>query len=93
VDVAVTTPGGTSPTSAADRFTYTACVVPQLRRKTFKNGRKLLAAAHCSLGKVKKPKHGKRLVVKLQSPPSRAGLADGTSVPVKLGPKHKRRHH
>ena len=66
-----------------------------LKGKTLGQARTLLAAAHCSLGKVKKPKHHKgKLVVKSQAPKPGTVLPNGATVSVKLGPKphHKKRH-
>lgn len=70
------------------------CVAPKLKGKKLSKLRKLLKAAHCALGAVKKPKHrkGKKLVVKSQSPSPGSVLPNGASVSVKLGPKPKRHH-
>jgi IPT/TIG domain/PASTA domain len=92
VDVGVKNPGQ-SPASAADRFTYTACVVPALKGKTLKKAKKALKGAGCALGKVKQPKrrkkHGKArhkpVKVKSQSPKPRKVLPPGAKVSVKLG--------
>jgi hypothetical protein len=70
VDVTVTTPGGTSPAGAVDRFTYTAtatatatgtnnggpssCIVPKLKGKMLKAARKAAIRAGCAVSKVKK---------------------------------------
>ena len=59
VEVAVTTPGGQSISTASDRFTYIACVVPMLKGKTLKKARKRTKANDCRLGKVKGPRSGK----------------------------------
>jgi beta-lactam-binding protein with PASTA domain len=82
--VSVTTSGGKSATVPADEFTYTACVVPNLRGKTLRNARKALKRADCQLGKViaKRRATGH---VKNQRPKARTVLAPGSRVQVKLG--------
>jgi IPT/TIG domain/PASTA domain len=87
VHVTVTTLAGSSPNVGADRFNYTACVVPKLAGKHLKAAKKSLKQANCKLGKVKKvagpaSKVGK--VVK-QSPKAGKALAPGSKVSVKLG--------
>lgn len=87
VDVTVTTVAGTTPITAADKFTYKACVVPKLKGKKLKAAKKKLRKAGCKLGKVKRAKGvtvntGK--VVK-QSPKAGKQLAPGSKVNVKLG--------
>lgn len=52
VDVTVITPAGTSAIGPADRFTYTACKIPNLAGKRLKAGREKLRKAGCKLGKV-----------------------------------------
>jgi dipeptidyl aminopeptidase/acylaminoacyl peptidase len=55
-----------------------ACTVPKLKGKQLKRARKLLTAAHCSAVKVNRSKHGahgRRAVVRKQSP------APGTRIP------------
>src|SRR5207244_460760 len=52
VHVRVATPGGQSAGTAADQFTYTACVVPKLKGKRLKAARRALRKADCRLGKV-----------------------------------------
>jgi hypothetical protein len=54
VDLAVTTLAGTSAARRADRFTYTACVVPKLRGRILKEAKRRLKNARCKLGRVKK---------------------------------------
>ncbi len=88
VDVGVRNPGQ-SPAVGTDKFTYAACVVPNLKKKTLKGAKKALKRADCSLGKVKKPKakgkrHGK-LKVKKQSPKPSKALPVGAKVNVTLG--------
>lgn len=84
VDVSVTTAGGKSAPVAADKFTYTACVVPKLKGKTLRHARKALKRADCRLGKVK-PKGQTTGHVKTQSPKPGRVLAPGGKVQVKLG--------
>jgi hypothetical protein len=84
VAVSVTTGGGKSAAVAADKFTYTACVVPKLKGKTLRNARKALKRADCQLGKVK-PKGQTTGHVKTQSPKVGRVLAPGSKVQVKLG--------
>jgi titin len=83
VDVSVVTAGGKSAAVAADKFTYTACVVPRLKGKTLKNARKALKRADCRLGKVK-PKGQTTGHVKTQRPKAGRVLAPGSKVQVKL---------
>lgn len=56
VDVAVTTVAGTSPIASGDRFSYEACVVPKLAKKTLKQAKRALRNADCRPGKVRKLK-------------------------------------
>lgn len=77
-----------APPSAPD------CVVPKLKGRSLAKVRALLAAAHCTLGKVKKPKHKarKHLIVKSQSLSPGTVLSNGASVTIRLGPKpHRKR--
>jgi hypothetical protein len=85
VDVTVTTVAGTTAASAADRFTYLACVVPKLKGKTLKAARKKLKKAECKLGKVKHPHGSGSTTVVKQSPKSGKVLAPGSKVSVRLG--------
>jgi hypothetical protein len=81
-DVTVTTPGGQSPTSTADTFTFLqVCVVPQLKGKTLKKAKRALKTGHCSLGKVTGPHAGR---VKHQSKKPGKILAAGSKVSIKL---------
>jgi IPT/TIG domain len=81
VDVTVVTPGGQSAAVAGDMFTYTACVVPKLKRKKLKAVRRALKKANCKLGKVRG--EGKRVVK--QAPKPRVVRPPGKKVNVKLG--------
>lgn len=83
VDVAVTSVAGTNPTVRADRFTYTACVVPKLKGKGLKAGTAALKRAGCRLGKVKGPK-SKLAKVAHQSPSPGKVLPPGAKVNVRL---------
>ena len=64
------------------------CIVPKLRGKVLWRAKAALKAAHCTLGKVRKPKRsaGRKLVVKSSSPAAGAKPANG-KVHLKLGPK------
>jgi hypothetical protein len=73
----------------------TVCTVPKLAGKKLGQAKTALVAAHCTLGKVTKPKakKGKKLgplVVKSSKPGAGATLPDGAKVDLKLGPKPKR---
>jgi beta-lactam-binding protein with PASTA domain len=72
---------------AADRFTYTACVVPKLTGKKLRVSKKKLKKADCKLGKVKtlKGATAKSSKVVKQSPKPGRVLAPGSKVSVKLG--------
>jgi subtilisin family serine protease len=75
-----------------------ACRVPKLTGKTLGQARAALAAAHCTLGKARKPtiKKGRRsppVVVKSSSPGAGSTSANG-KVDITLGPKPKpKKHH
>lgn len=81
VDVRVTTAAGTTPVVAADKFTYTACVVPKLKGKKLRRARKALRRHDCRLGRVKGPRSGK---VKKQRPKPGRVLPAASKVNVKL---------
>jgi hypothetical protein len=95
VDVSVTTVAGTTPSSAADRFTFTAspaapisaCVVPKLIGRKLKASKKKLRARDCKLGAVTKKKGVTTRTGKVikQSPRPGKVLAPGSRVSVKLG--------
>lgn len=92
VDLTVTTVAGTTPASAADRFTYAAapvpkCVVPKLTGRKLKLAKKKIRAAHCRLGLVSR-KHGvsaKTGKVVREVPKAGKVSAGGTKVSIKLG--------
>src|SRR5262245_11989258 len=65
VDLSVSTGGGTTPVVAADRFTYTACVVPKVKGKKLRASKRKLRRTDCKLGRAKGPRSGK---VKKQRP-------------------------
>ena len=73
------------PPSAEER-----CVVPQLVAKTLAQARSALTAAHCTLGKLTKPKKKGPLIVKSSSPAAGATLAAASKVNLTLGPKPKK---
>ena len=83
VAVRVTSNSGDSAVVAADKFTYTACVVPNLKGKTLNNARKALKRADCHLGKVT-PKRQTTGHVKTQRPKAGRVLAPASKVQVKL---------
>jgi PASTA domain-containing protein len=62
------------------------CVVPNVVGKTLARAKKLLAAAHCALGKVTAPSAGgtTKLVVRSSSPKAGTRLLKGAKVDVKL---------
>jgi beta-lactam-binding protein with PASTA domain len=67
--------------------------VPRLAGKTLSKARNALAAANCTLGKVRKPKGAKlrKLRVKSSSPPAGSLLAAGSSVDLRLARVKSRR--
>jgi hypothetical protein len=82
VDVSVTTTGGSSPTTAADSFTFAQiCTVPALKGKKLRTAEKALRRAHCSPGKVSGPTKGK---VKHQSRTPHQTLPAGTIINITL---------
>jgi len=62
------------------------CVVPRLTGKTLAKARRALRAAHCSLGKVRRPKGAKlaKLWVRSSSPAAGTTLAAGGKVALRL---------
>jgi virginiamycin B lyase len=69
-----------------------ACIVPKLKGETLSQARATLRKAHCTLGKVKKPKnsHGK-LKVSSSKPVAGKKLADGSKITVTLVARRHRR--
>ncbi|HYQ77956.1 MAG TPA: IPT/TIG domain-containing protein [Solirubrobacterales bacterium] len=84
VDVTVTTVAGTT---AAAKFAYTGCVVPQLKGKKLKAAKKKLRKASCTLGKVKLRGDATTKTGRVVKQSRKAGklLAPGTKVNVTLG--------
>ncbi len=83
VDVTVTTQGGVSSAVRADRFTYTACVVPKLKGKKLKADRIALRKAGCRLGRVTGTRSKQAKVVRQSASPGKV-LPRGAAVNVKL---------
>lgn len=67
------------------------CVVPRLVGKTLARARSTLAAAHCSLGKVRKPKGAKlaKLRVRSSTPAAGTTLPSGAGVSLRLAKTRK----
>jgi hypothetical protein len=84
VDVTTTTLAGTSATGRGDEFFYEGCVVPKLKGKRLKPGKKALRRSDCKVGTIKRRKGKQGKVVK-QSPKPGTVLAPGTKVKVTLG--------
>jgi hypothetical protein len=75
----------------------TVCLVPNLAGKKLGWAKSALREAHCSVGKVLKPKHSKgrrrgALIVKSSTPPPGTSLPAGSPVNLKLGHKHPKPH-
>lgn len=87
VDVTVTTLAGTSAAVRGDLFTYTGCVVPQLRNLKLGKAKKAIQRGGCKLGKVTLRRGASRRSgkVKRQSPKPRTVLAKGAKVKLTLG--------
>lgn len=89
--------GNTSACSATISYTHLkkpslACVVPDVVGKKLKAAKRMIKAAGCKVGKVRKPKRlkgkGRRvLVVKSSNPAAGAALEVGSKVNLRLGPK------
>jgi hypothetical protein len=70
------------------------CVVPSLRGDTVPAARRALDRAHCSLGKVRRPRHrGGTLRVVAQSVAHGRSLAAGVAVALTLGRERAQRSH
>jgi PASTA domain len=93
--------GHTSSCSASISYTRAhldpavTCTVPKLAGMKLGRAKTALREAHCSVGKVFKPKHtkGKRrsgLVVKSSTPPEGTSLTAGSAVNLKVGHKHRK---
>ena len=83
VDITVTTLAGTSPVVSTDKFGYTACVVPKLKKKKLKQAKRALWNAGCLPGTIKGRKTNAAKVVK-QNPKPGKTLVPGAKVNVKL---------
>jgi len=84
VDVTATTLAGTSPLVRGDRFFYEGCLVPKLKGKKVKAGKKALGRADCKVGTIKRRK-GKHAKVIKQNPKPGKVLAPGTKVNLTVG--------
>ena len=86
VDIVATTLAGESPTSAADKYAYLGCTVPNLAGKKLGPAKSLLRNAGCTVGKVTKVKGPKKKQGKVISQHPKAGrvLAPGAKVAIKL---------
>lgn len=86
VDISVTTLAGTTAVPSAGRFSYTACVVPNLRKNRLKAAKTRLRNAGCKLGKVTKldGATGRNGKVTRQSPKPKAVKVPGAKVNVTL---------
>lgn len=63
------------------------CIVPSLKKHSLGAARSSLRHAHCTLGRVTRPRHYRgALVVTRQSAPRNTKLHDGAAVAVVLGP-------
>jgi PKD repeat protein len=95
VTLTVTDSSGQKATISRAVAVVAVCEVPRLGHKSLKQAGKLLRTAHCSVGKVKKPKHKPRrkpgrhkvwkLLVVHQSLPATKQKPAGTKVALKLG--------
>jgi hypothetical protein len=87
VDVTVTSAGGQSVSTAADKFTYSpvpTCMVPKLTGKGLAAVRRLLKRGGCALGKVRGRKARSAKVTKQSAKPGKV-LHAGSKVSIKLG--------
>jgi Divergent InlB B-repeat domain/PASTA domain len=62
----------------------TKCHVPRLRGKTLAKARRALSAAHCAVGRVRRPKGEGKLVVRSSKPGAGARRPAGTPVKLRL---------
>jgi hypothetical protein len=77
-------PSATAPTPVKSKAVV-RCVVPTLKGRTTAQARRLLAAAHCALGSVTRPRHvAGSLVVAAERPTARSVHAAGTKVTIRL---------
>ncbi len=69
-----------------------ACIVPKLKGKTLPQARAALKRAHCTLGKVRKPRHSHgTLHVSSSKPPAGKKLTNGAKVAVTLAAQSRKR--
>jgi subtilisin family serine protease len=83
---------GASPPAAIQPLAKPSCTAPRLIGKTLGQAKAALVAAHCSLGKVTKPKARKGRKLGSLVVVSAAGAAGG-KVDLTLGPKPKAKKH
>jgi subtilisin family serine protease len=88
----------TDPSPATATWSVLQCKVPRLKGKSLRRARRALRAAHCELGRVKRPRARRgrrlgRLVVKATKPRAGAIRPAGMRVRVTLGRKPRRRAH
>jgi thermitase len=86
----------TDPSPATAAWTVQQCRVPRLKGKSLRRAKRALRAAHCALGRVKRPRARRgrrlgRLVVTASRPRAGAIRPSGASVKLTLG-KPKSRH-
>jgi hypothetical protein len=99
VDITVTSAAGTTAGASADRFSYLPvtppnpvptgtqprnCIVPNLKGRSLKAGRRKLKKVDCKLGKVRGHKSKSAKVKKQSAKPSKV-LPPGSKVNVTLG--------
>jgi streptogramin lyase len=90
ISVGAKTIGRITPSGTITEFPLrsgSTCVVPRLKGKTLTQARKLIARAHCKLGKVSRPRRHSRhkLVVVSQRPGPKKTLPSGAVVSLRLG--------
>jgi streptogramin lyase len=87
ISIGANTIGRITPSGGITEFPISSCVVPKLSGKTLTQARRLIARAHCKLGRVSRPKrHSQhKLVVVSQKPSARKTLPTGTKVSLRLG--------
>jgi len=73
---------GVAPAALPRKPSVVRCVVPKLRGKTVSQARRLLARAHCSLGRVQGRAKGK---IVSQSPRAGKKVAPGSKIRVTVG--------
>jgi Ca2+-binding RTX toxin-like protein len=83
------TGGGTPATTTTPPAATTPkrCRVPKLRKLTLAKAKQRLKKAGCRLGKVRKPRGARRLVVKKQSRKAGRSVPRGTRVSVTMAPR------